>query len=517
MFSESFTDRITVKTNDGKTFSDVAASVHGNKVTTDRTDIPLRQGDQISRTTPAGVEENFIIEDPGFQSGVGDLPDIYHMRIRPEPTGPKRPNDPIPGTPEEVERDIDYWTDQLAECSGGSERAYAIDTRLRRLARAKERLGSAVQDTTPGKPVERADKKASNIVEIMPSHPMYARIEKTVFISYRRIAVSWAQSIFQDLTQHGYDVFFDFHGIASGAFEEVILENIKARAHFLVLLTPSALERCSDPADLFRREIETAIAWQRNIVPIMLEGFDFGAPEIDSQLGDALAALKRYNGLPVYAAYFPEAMLRLRDKYLNVPLNTVLHPVSRSAAQAAKDEQAAAANAPAATERELREAARERYLFTVKIAYQDELERVEGTHAEEPYGPGSLIIYDGDSVVARYSSADRWSRQQRKAERDMFRDEVEGTSISTEERDRRQIVLDKLRNADRSEIDLLAHLTRDQSISVSTIRERGWIVAVNGLMQKGLVPEPNQGDLSYHIHEKLVDAVKYYLEASGSL
>jgi len=194
-----------------------------------------------------------------------------------------------------------------------------------------------------------------------------------------------------------------------------------------------------------------------------------------------------------------------------------LHPVSRSAAQAAKDEQAAAANAPAATERELREAARERYLFTVKIAYQDELERVEGTHAEEPYGPGSLIIYDGDSVVARYSSADRWSRQQRKAERDMFRDEVEGTSISTEERDRRQIVLDKLRNADRSEIDLLAHLTRDQSISVSTIRERGWIVAVNGLMQKGLVPEPNQGDLSYHIHEKLVDAVKYYLEASGSL
>jgi hypothetical protein len=91
---------------------------------------------------------------------------------------------------------------------------------------------------------------------------------------------------------------------------------------------------------------------------------DFGTPEIDSQFGDALAALKRYNGLPVYAAYFPEAMQRLRDRYLSVPLNTVLQPVSHSAAQAAADEQAAAANAPVATERELREAARQRYLFT---------------------------------------------------------------------------------------------------------------------------------------------------------
>ena len=50
---------------------------------------------------------------------------------------------------------------------------------------------------------------------------------------------------------------------ASGDFERVILENITARAHFLVLLTPSALERCDDPSDLFRREIETALDSQR--------------------------------------------------------------------------------------------------------------------------------------------------------------------------------------------------------------------------------------------------------------
>src|ERR1039457_4292960 len=100
------------------------------------------------------------------------------------------------------------------------------------------------------------------------------RIEKTVFISYRRTNFPWALAIFQDLTQHGYDVFFDFTGLASGDFESVILENIHSRAHFLVLLTPSALERCGAPGDWLRLEIEDAIDSRRNIVPLMLEGFD---------------------------------------------------------------------------------------------------------------------------------------------------------------------------------------------------------------------------------------------------
>ena len=149
------------------------------------------------------------------------------------------------------------------------------------------------------------------------------RIEKTVFLSYRRTNFPWALAIYQDLTQHGFDVFFDFTSIASGEFESAILENIRARAHFLVLLTPSALERCGEPEDWLRREIETALSIQRNIVPLTLEGFDFGSPGIDSQLIGPLAALKRYNALPVPVAYFFQAMDRLREKYLNVSLDAV--------------------------------------------------------------------------------------------------------------------------------------------------------------------------------------------------
>jgi hypothetical protein len=132
-------------------------------------------------------------------------------------------------------------------------------------------------------------------------------IEKTVFVSYRRTDEPWGLAIFQDLTQHGYDVFIDYDGIASGNFEAVILENIRARAHFLVLLTPTALERCGDPKDWMRREIEAALDSQRNIVPLMLAGFDFGTPATASQLTGKLAVLKEYNGLPIPEGYFSPA------------------------------------------------------------------------------------------------------------------------------------------------------------------------------------------------------------------
>lgn len=179
------------------------------------------------------------------------------------------------------------------------------------------------------------------------------RVEKAVFVSYRRTNVPWALAIFQNLTQYGYDVFFDFSGLASGDFESVILENIHARAHFVVLLTPSALERCGDPTDWLRREIEAAIDSERNIVPLMLEGFDFGTPTIASQLTGKLAVLKQYNALNIPADYFLEAMGRLRNRYLNVALAAVLHPASNAARQVASEQKGAAAMAPAVAAEEL--------------------------------------------------------------------------------------------------------------------------------------------------------------------
>ena len=42
-----------------------------------------------------------------------------------------------------------------------------------------------------------------------------ARIEKTVFISYRRTDVYTALAVYENLKNQGYDVFFDYRSISS--------------------------------------------------------------------------------------------------------------------------------------------------------------------------------------------------------------------------------------------------------------------------------------------------------------
>ena len=169
-----------------------------------------------------------------------------------------------------------------------------------------------------------------------------ARIEKTVFISYRRTDISWALAVYQYLTGHGFDVFFDYTSIPSGDFEQIIVSNIRARAHFVLILTPTALDRCSDPNDWLRREIETALDEKRNIIPLFFEGFNFGSPSVARILTGKLDALDRYNGLEIPSGYFLEAMERLRTRYLNVPLTAVIHPVPEDVQKFVEEEQVAA-------------------------------------------------------------------------------------------------------------------------------------------------------------------------------
>ncbi len=182
---------------------------------------------------------------------------------------------------------------------------------------------------------------------------MTGRIEKSIFISYRRTNAPWALAVYQNLTSNGYDVFFDFNSISSGDFEQVILENIKARAHLIVILTPSALERCDEPGDWLRREIETGIEYKRNIVPLMMDGFDYNNPSIKKYLTGKLTSLKNYNSLRVPVEYFEEAMVRLREKFLNIPLEAVLHPVSKTTKEVVQVQQVAANNAIQVDEKDL--------------------------------------------------------------------------------------------------------------------------------------------------------------------
>ncbi len=183
---------------------------------------------------------------------------------------------------------------------------------------------------------------------------MMGRIEKTVFISYRRTNFWTALAVFQNLHSNGYDVFFDYKSIPSGDFEQVITENIKSRAHFIVLLSPSALERCNEPGDWLRREIESAIDNKRNIIPLMMEGFEFGGTATVKALTGKLADLKKYNAMGIPVEYFEEAMGKLRsDRFLNKPLKSVFHPVSDITTQITEEQRSAAIEAPLVEKQEL--------------------------------------------------------------------------------------------------------------------------------------------------------------------
>ena len=94
--------------------------------------------------------------------------------------------------------------------------------------------------------------------------------DTTVFLSYRRdVSGPMAHLVRNDLVAHGFDVFMDVASIGSGEFERVILREIEARTHFLVLLEPGSLDRIAEPGDWLRREIAHALTHRRNVVPLL--------------------------------------------------------------------------------------------------------------------------------------------------------------------------------------------------------------------------------------------------------
>lgn len=177
------------------------------------------------------------------------------------------------------------------------------------------------------------------------------RIDKTVFISYRRTNSYQALAIYQQLTALGYDVFYDVESLRGGDWKQAILENIRARAHFLIVLTPSAVERFNEPDDIMRLEIETAMQTKRNIIPLFFDDFDFRAAS--PHLTGLLANLSAYNGLNVPTQYFKYAMQALHEQRLQQDIDTILHPASTQAQRYADQQQAQAKAEPTVSEKQL--------------------------------------------------------------------------------------------------------------------------------------------------------------------
>jgi len=146
---------------------------------------------------------------------------------------------------------------------------------------------------------------------------------KTVFISYRRsTSQELARSIFMHLKYNGYDAFFDVNTMDNGAFDDIILNQIGARTHFISIISKGAFERCVNEGDWVRREIEEALRLGRNVVPIIWENCDF-AHETNFLPAHIREDFRRLSGLPLTHFYFDSGMGILTDRFLKPPTHAV--------------------------------------------------------------------------------------------------------------------------------------------------------------------------------------------------
>ncbi len=146
----------------------------------------------------------------------------------------------------------------------------------------------------------------------MSNHPNNGVRECDIFISYRRNGGDMtALHVYESLKARGYNVFYDLEVLRSGKFNKALLQSIQSCKDFVLILSPHALDRCEDEGDWVRMEIREALRGGKNIVPIIMKGFDF--PE---NLPEDIEELRYQNGLTSTTEYFEASIDRLCERYL---------------------------------------------------------------------------------------------------------------------------------------------------------------------------------------------------------
>ncbi len=244
----------------------------------------------------------------------------------------------------------------------------------------------------------------------------------SAFISYRRsVSAYLARAIFQDLRANGIDAFMDVESMYSGQFDKIIMGQIAARPYFLLLLTPGTLERCKEPNDWLRHEIERAMKLRRQIVLLHTPTFEF--TDINDNFEPSIAEeLRLYNAIDVPHNYFDAAMNRLRTRFLKpIDLPTTETPKAHRAAVQEKIEQVAAQQPVTphelSAQEHLERAIARRNNSSEEIADYDEAIRLNPLYAEAFYhrGKSQQTKFHWDMAIADYSEAIRLNPKHAKA------------------------------------------------------------------------------------------------------
>lgn len=136
-----------------------------------------------------------------------------------------------------------------------------------------------------------------------------------VFVSYRRTSFESANLIAEKLRSMGYSVFFDVESLRSGKFNEQLFDVIEECTDFVIVLPQNALDRCVDENDWVRKEVVHAIKSKKNIIPVMLKGFEWPSP-----MPAGMDDLSNYQAITAgEREYFDMSMKRLAGYFKSKP------------------------------------------------------------------------------------------------------------------------------------------------------------------------------------------------------
>jgi len=149
-----------------------------------------------------------------------------------------------------------------------------------------------------------------------------------IFISYRRKGgYDTAKLIFDRLRLDGYSVSFDIDTLTNGNFDKELEQRVSDCKDFLLVLSPNSFDRFfnQNPAyepdsDWFRREISQAVKTNKNIVPLILDGFSF-----PKTLPDDVKDVANKNAIDIYPKYFEAAYEKMKSFLISKPSWVVKH------------------------------------------------------------------------------------------------------------------------------------------------------------------------------------------------
>jgi hypothetical protein len=131
---------------------------------------------------------------------------------------------------------------------------------------------------------------------------------RRVFISYRRASGSMtARAIASELARRDCSVFLDVEGLRQGDVREAIATEIRSATDFIPILSPGSLDTTHAEEDWLTFEVNCALAARVNIVPVLVEGFEWSkAPSSELK-----ALLSKYNSIGLSHEYFSAGIDRL--------------------------------------------------------------------------------------------------------------------------------------------------------------------------------------------------------------